>query len=134
MHHDWSVGSFAGTLSIVEGGRCWNVHSREVGSFVGLQVPLVQLPLAIGGRRDASMLLQHAAEVVAVREAAVFRDLFDRLIGVAEQMAGTVEPVVEQDTHRSHADLGPEQMVQIPDTDTGGPGGIFSADLAGEVR
>ncbi len=79
------------------------------------------------------MLFQHAAETVAIREAAIFRHLFDALIRVTEQVAGAVEPVVQEHAHRSHANLRSEQVIQIPDTDACGTSCIFGTDLAREI-
>ena len=42
------------------------------------------------------MLLEHAAEVIAIREAAVLGDLFDGFVGVAQAAAGLVEAEVEE--------------------------------------
>ena len=79
------------------------------------------------------MLFQHATEVIPVRKAAVFGDLFDRLIRVAQEMAGAVEAIAQEHAHRGHSHLGAEEMIQIPDTHPGSPGGILRVDASREI-
>lgn len=79
------------------------------------------------------MLLEHAAEIIAIRETAVLRNLLDRLLGVAEEVAGAVEPVAEEDAHRCHADLGAKEVIEIANANPSGAGGVVSINAAGEV-
>jgi len=69
------------------------VQGRSLGKGVHAGRPSVKLAFAVGSRRDAAVLLEHAAEIIPVRKSAVLRDLLDRLVGVAQEMAGPVEPV-----------------------------------------
>ena len=79
------------------------------------------------------MLFQHAAEVIAVRESTVLRDLLDGLIRVAQEMAGAVEAIAQEYAHWCHSHLRAEEMIQVPDTDSGGTGGILRADAFREI-
>jgi len=59
------------------------------------------------------MLFEHAAEVISIGEAAIFRDLFDGLVRVAEEVTGAVEAVAEEHAHGSHPHLGTEEVIQV---------------------
>ena len=48
-------------------------------------------------------------------------------------MAGLVEAVVQQHTHRGDAKLGAEEVIQISNADTRCLSSVLSVDLAGEV-
>ena len=79
------------------------------------------------------MLLEHAAEIIAVGKAAVLRNLFDGLFRMTEEMAGAVEAVAEEDTHGGEADLRAEEVIEVAHADPGGPGGVVGIDPAPEV-
>lgn len=57
----------------------------------------VELTFSICCRGNAAVLLEHPAEVVAIRKPTVFRYLLDRLFRVSKEVASSIEAIIEKD-------------------------------------
>lgn len=79
------------------------------------------------------MQAQHAAEVMAIGQAAAFGDLLNALSAMAQHLAGGIETVAQQDAHRGLAAVLSEEMVEVASAQAGVAGNLRGAELQAKV-
>ena len=79
------------------------------------------------------MQFQHSAEVITIREPAIFSYLLYRPVAVSKLLTGFIEAEVLQNSHWRHVNVLIEQVVQISDTQTRCRSNLIRGEFPSEI-